>query len=625
MMARQLRRSWRYCLVASACALLAACGPSNTKQRAGKAPIAAQDKIAAKPVHPALTGTIAEFAALAPSCAQPTRVEGYGVVANLPNTGSADMPPQVRQLLVEQLYQEGVGSPMNGTANISPEDILSTRQIGAVTVWGYIPAMASEGTTFDLHISALPGTQTTSLAYGVLWTTDLRQIGLIDRGPTSSLIAKGRGPVFCNPYTNVDDPTAVKTNVREGRVMSGGIVLEDAPIYLQLYTPSYRITTLMQRVLNARFVYRPQTCNALSDSLVQLHLPPGYHDHPQEFVDLVTHMFLAQDVPGFTDRKTLELITALQKPDAPKMEISQALEGLGRPVLAQLRDQYTSADPAVRYYAARAGAALQDVEALAVLQTIALTEGDPYQYQSVSTVARYGELDRATGVLLSVMRSNNQRLRIAAYEGLVALKSPELHSYPVGRKFILDRVVCAGDPVIYATSSGEPRIALIGPEFELPTGMLYVSNDNYLTVSVEDQATAEAETEALKPKVEPAEGDRNKITRPVVKQAVEPVVLYYRGMMGDKAIKLRSRPFLSNVVAVLGDTPDPRNNHYNPTTPYIGLSYQRIVEMLASLTKQNLVAATFMMQQPQDNTPNLAQYAGGELRPDSDKQSAKTQ
>ena len=86
--------------ILAAATLLSAC--DNTKTRSGR-PILDPRDTAGEHMYPALQGTIAQYTVLVD--ALPLQVEGYGVVAELPGTGSGEMPPSVRELLTDMLYK----------------------------------------------------------------------------------------------------------------------------------------------------------------------------------------------------------------------------------------------------------------------------------------------------------------------------------------------------------------------------------------------------------------------------------------------------------------------------------------------------------------------------------------
>lgn len=585
---------FRHAVLLATAVSLAAMGLSacsdGAKARSGSAAVESRDLVAPT-LHPALRGTIAEFAVLAENA--PLPVEGYGLVAELPNTGSPEMPPTVRTLLTEQLYTAGAGSYTGGTQHLRPEDILASRGIAAVEVRGQIPPLARRGSTFDLFISAIPNTQTTSLEHGLLWTSEMKVIGLTADSMvdvSTRTIAKGRGPMFI-----VAPEAGKQANLRSGRVIGGGVVMENRDARFQAYTPSFRVTTGIERAINARWPNgRLKFAAAENDNVVTVRIPPEYNGDPQMFIDLVRHMYLAQDVPGFTQTKASELVRALYEADAPHRNISLALQGLGRTIIqSHLEAHYTSPNLTARFWAARAGAALSDVQGFIVLQDFATNPKLGMQLQAIDAitqVALQGETLRASTVLSELLKSTDLNVRLAAYNGLVMIGSPSVTTLNVSRKFMLDIVPCDAPPLIYASQTGAPRIALIGRGVMLPAGTLYVSKDNLLTVNVAEAAARIDNTGAMLA----AAAD---VKKP---EKNENTTLYWRGVLGDKTVSMKSTAHLVAVVSRLGYTPDPKSPEYDPRQVFIGASYQRIVDMLRAMTQDKLINAEFYLQPAPD-------------------------
>jgi hypothetical protein len=598
--------------IASAIALttalaLVGCGSSD-KSRAAKAPVAPQDLITV-PVYPALRGTIGQFAVFVDS--GPLPVEGWGIIGNLPGTGSGDMSPEVRAVLTDRLYREGAGSYVHGTQNINPERILASNQIAAVEVHGIIPPLARAGDNFDLTVKALPDTQTTSLSGGVLWTSELKLIGLrtdID----SRTIAQGRGPVFIPTAITQDAATqpAVLTRAqRTGIIIGGGVATEPREIRFQLLSPSFRIAGAIERAINSRFPARQKIANVESESLISLDIPAEFANEPAEFIDLVKHMYIEQEVPGFTERKAAELVTALSDPHAPLPEISRALQALGRSIAPDyLQPQYTSTNPTVRFWAGRAGAALNDVGGMVVLEEFANEQSSPFRelaVQSIVGISNAGDTMRATLSLMQLVNSANTADRIAGYTGLVRVGSRAIRTYEVSKKFFLDVVPSDGPPLIYATQTGKPRIALIGHDIHLPKDAFYVSPDNLLTINVTDPDAA-ADAAPADPKVLTASALTT--SSPEIAEATtqpanfsdpakkENVILYWRSPFGDHNVNMKSRAGLIDVIIHLAWAPDPTAQGFDPHVTYIGASYQRIVEMLASMCHDQLIESQFVLQ-----------------------------
>lgn len=596
--------------VAMAATLGVTAGCQEPKTRAGSPTLDARDRVGPK-VYPVLEGTVSQVAVLGTSA--PLRVQAWGIVAELPGTGSREMPPNVRAILTDELYKRRVGSYIEGTENIRPELLLSTDKIAVVEVHGAIPPMAPKGTYFDLSLVALPGTQTTSLEHGLLWTTDLKIIGLSESDTSMKTLAIGRGPVYMErvgqtvelasgpttaPATAPATQPGDKLNTRRGRVIGGGMVIDDMPVTLQLYVPSYRITSQIQRIVNARFPGRPPYASALNDTTVTLRIPPAYHANPQEFVDLVMHMYLGQEAPGFVDRKAGEILRALAEPDAPHRQLGLALQAMGRTIIDEhLRPSYTSENPTVRYYAARAGALMQDVQGMIVLEAIAHDGKDPYRFEAIASIGalgRAGETERATVSLGRLLADKETKVRLAAYEALRATGSPAVKSYWVPRKFQMDIVPCDAPTVIYVAQGQRPRIAILGRNMTLSPGMLYTSRDYMLTVNVPEydaQANAGAAPGAVAD--DSAKGITIRTGEPPLKDTV---TVFYRGAADEKAVTLKAPPYLPVLIARMAYTPDPRAEDYDPYRPYAGVSYQRVVEMLEGLVRQKAVAAEFVLE-----------------------------
>jgi hypothetical protein len=260
----------------------------------------------------------------------------------------------------------------------------------------------------------------------------------------------------------------------------------------------------------------------------------------------------------------------------------------------------------VRFWCARAGAALGDVGGLVVLSETTKDAKSPLRNQAVQSiieVSHNGDTVRATVALSELLNSPNPTDRIIGYGGLVAIRSPAVKTYSIAKKFLMDVVPSDGPPLIYATQSDAPRIALIGRHFTLPPGALYVSPDNLLTVNVLDDPAPESPASA-------APADPNVVTASALGATDAPsadataakdahkksVTLYWRSPTGDKTVNLKTSSNLPDVIARVAWSPDPLANDYDPSAEYIGVSYQRVVEMLSAMCADQSIDAKFVLQ-----------------------------
>jgi hypothetical protein len=565
------------CMIAAAGVLamaIAAC--SDQPKRPSRPPISLQDMHLKPSIYPALRGTISSVAVQAYD--SPLIVRAWGVVAGLPNTGSGEMPPAIRGILVNRLLKNGAGYLSRGTERYNPNRILNSREVAAVFVEGAIPPMATVGTHFDLYVTALPGTATTNLENGLLWPVPLRTH--IRKNLQTNSIAHGMGPVFCNPFDADGTLKKPAEIIRNGRVLGGGVVTSSLPVILELYSPSYRISALVQRIINERFGGYPAVASAENDMMIRLRIPSRYRRHPARFVRRVMSLYLQRDMPGFDTAQAAVLIKALRDPNAPDEKLALALEQLGRPIIPMLRLHYGSPQPAVRFFTVLAGSFIGDEDAIAELAKVATDPKSPFQHTAIEALSRTGDRINATLAYSKLLRSNNPDLQVLAYKGLVAIHSSHLYRQPFPGKFLMNVLPAASSSLIYVTSHRLPQIGIIGSIPVLVPGTLYISPHGSLTVNYPvAAATATA----------PA-------TAPAKEKASLPVMLYYRDPLTQKVVQMRCQPQLPAIITALASAPDPFSPKFNPNEPYIAISYQRLVAMLYTLCHSGELNATFRLE-----------------------------
>ena len=99
------------------------------------------------------------------------------------------------------------GSTAGGTTGIlaaTPEQVLASGTAAVVAIEGFIPPGAVRGTRFDVLVSSLPQTDTTSLEGGMLWTADLAQDGTNPENRFSRKLAAASGRIYLNPFDVTD-------------------------------------------------------------------------------------------------------------------------------------------------------------------------------------------------------------------------------------------------------------------------------------------------------------------------------------------------------------------------------------------------------------------------------------
>lgn len=564
------------CCAALCLAALAGCVSQNTKPGPPK-----YEQVDKRPVPPFMRGTLYEITNLQND--NPFLVSGWGLVVNLAGTGGSDqMPNTLKAYMAKELERRGFGSKlMPGYQDISPESVLHDRNNAVVAVYGWLPPGARKGDWFDVTVKAEG--EASSLARGTLYDTELTINGADPLRPTQkvNVWATSYGPVFVNPavalhFTQNPD-AATKKSLRTGTILAGGQVMADRPLLLRLRQPENRLSRNIEMRVNEYF-HQDKVCTAYDLGYCQLWVPKSYNGDWEHFAKLVLHLYV-NGSEAFGRAKARELIEEAEKPGAPLQDISYCLEGLGSyalpaigPVLA---DSATPTD--VRFAVARAAAYIDGPSEAAerVLHDIAQTPGNSFRLAAVQVLGRIPNSRRVNALLRDLLDSDQTTVRLEAYHILARNGDPAVESRvicsarePTNQKFVLDFVHSHGDPLIYATRSGVPRIAIFGevPQVTLP--LTFGAMDNHLMISS-------------------AAVGRD-------------VTLFYRDAQLRQPIQMSSPPGVADIVARLAGQIDDGTGQLDFTYAEVlailqGLSDQHKLRVTRSTGEQ--VAAAFMIQE----------------------------
>jgi hypothetical protein len=421
---------------------------------------------------------------------QPERLRGFGVVIGLGENGGSDCPTAIREYLLDYLGREFAPRDTAGMRpSYSPKEMLDSLDTAVVAVHGLVSPGAPTGTRFDLQVEAL-GTQTRSLEGGVLVMCELKRFNVDAGGKglvSGRTLAKARGLVFTNPIRG-DNPTLARESLRRGYILGGGKTMDNREVRLMLQEPSYALARKIERRINERFGQNPPIASAMSQGYLTLATPEEFKEEPQRFLELVTHLCL-ESSPALVDRKLQQLMLELDGSDEVLNHIALIWEGFGRTVIAQIQPLYTHNSPAVRFYAARTGLRLKDVNALAPLAQIAADPRHPCRLLAIRALGE-SEFPTASRRLTELLDDPDQEARIAAYEGL--LRQPrsgvETHRFlsaldPTQYNLTLDVVDSKAPPLIYVRRTLEPRIAVFGRDTPIILPVFYNHPDDGVTLN----------------------------------------------------------------------------------------------------------------------------------------------
>lgn len=526
-------------------------------------------------------GTVAEVAALVGAGDAP--IGAPGVVIGLIDTGSSEVPPALKNRLVKYLNgQLKLLTKLIGYEDVSVAQFLADKDTAIVDVEAVIPTGAPKGTAIDVLVRAAARTGTISLAGGYLLPQDLSWLASgSDTTAYKKTQAKAAGAIFINPFIDPDD-LQQRAKLRQGRILGGGVTTRGMPVRLQLYKPSYHMSNLLQRVINTRFdPVNKKVAQSRSASYLDITIPPVYRKHYGYFLQLVMHLPLRAGQGAYT-QKANEIAEALAQPDANHEALTLTWEAMGRGILPIIQKSYSSPNPAVRYYAARAGLRLSDT-ALAgrIVLEFASRDGNAFQLQAVEELGKHPDVISAGQVLRKLLDGDNELLRITAYEALLkrgdfqAVQRHAIDRGPFGDQsasFLLDVIDSGQNYVIYANQTLQPKFALFGEALPLANPLYY-----------------EATT-----------GDVTILSRPGEKDHEDPAcrvphVVVFRMLPGGRPSKRFIIPFrAAELIRVLGGMPRPDPKSLE--VPGLGLTYSQVVTIVSDMCKKGHIRAKFVLQ-----------------------------
>jgi hypothetical protein len=408
--------------------------------------------------------TIGMYAEIFASDAIP--VSGYALVGGLNGTGSSECPTQIRAYLQKYILQHLSG------AKVNVDDLISSLDTAVVIVEGMIPPAASKNQRFDVRVTALPGTQTTSLEGGWLYGVDLFE--LRQGGAGIKPFATAEGPVF------TDSAIPGSQDPRTGYVLGGGTVIEEYKVNLALRLPDYRIVSQIRNRINERFGY--EIAVALAPGSIELRIPTKYLEAKGRFIQLVRATYLV-GAPELTEKRIMTHIEKLaSSKDKNASEI--ALEAIGNAALPKLTALLNSSDPEVRFRAARCMFNLGDQKGREALWGIAADKESSYRLEAVGALVNTSAGQDVTSMLQSLLRDNDLSIRLIAYDNLVRLKDTSVSRKLIADSFYLDQVTQAGKPAILVSRRIQPRVALLGSPIYCRSNVFIETPDGTITINV---------------------------------------------------------------------------------------------------------------------------------------------
>jgi len=403
---------------------------------------------------------------------EPIEVEGYGLMGGLRGTGSSQCPPQIRRYLQQYILKN-----LPGKTNISA--LIDSADTAVVYVCGKIPPIAAKGENFDLKVTALPGTETTSLEGGILWGADLRAKSRF--AGTSKVLAKAEGPIYIDKIdSDQKDKSAINpADKRSGFILAGGKVLDDYHVILLIRQKDYKLTSRIRDRINERFGYG--IAKATMPGQINLSILTKYKERKQKFISLVRATYLTEDISS-TNQRVEQLLKLLEtSKDKDSIEIS--IEATGNISADKVASVLNSADSEVRFRAARYLLNVGDDRGLEILRETAFDITSPFRKAAIEAIGTAARRNDAASILQSLMRDDDFEIRLAAFEQLSRLDDVSITRKLIGRNFYLEETAGTDYKNIYVSRSDRPYIILLGGPMYCVDGSFIQSEDGNITIN----------------------------------------------------------------------------------------------------------------------------------------------
>lgn len=490
---------------------------------------------------PDLGPTIGSLAEVAPPGAIP--VEGFGLVGNLPGTGSAICPPSVRAYLRSYILTQLPSRAVN------VDDLINSNTTAVVMLDGVIPPLASRGDSFDVRVSLIRGSEATSLLGGWLYGAEMRPQG--PGGQASRPLATVDGSLYVN-LVGTDEPDLISAHL-----LGAGRVSNDYFAVISLPSADYALASSIRNRLSER--YGPDVPRAVSPRAIEYAVPPAYSHRKGRFLAVVAATYMNESPELTAVRADWFVQQLVSGRNAEQSEI--ALEAIGRGCLSRLAPLLESQNEETRFRAARVMLNLRDDRAVPVLRQIALDPRSAYRAEALETVVASARRTDATLLLRRLLQDRDQQVVLAAYEHLRRLGDASIVQEFVGRSFYLERVVETSHRAIFVSRRGAPRVVIFGAPLRCRDSVFVESPDGTVTIDAR-----------------PDEGYVSLRRRNPRRQ----------GIIGP----VRTGLALSEVIRALGAEP---TRDEEGRLLGLGVSYAEVVSLLERLCSSEAVAAEFWL------------------------------
>ena len=405
---------------------------------------------------------------------RPFKVESIALVTGLRNTGSDPAESPQRDILLGEMRRREVANP---------NTILASPTTSMVLVRAYLPPGVRKGDRVDLEVIVPPRSETTDLQGGWLMPTRLTEMAVLEgRLQTGHDRAMAQGYVMTNALIEgSNDPVAAK----RGKVLGGGVALQSRPLGLALRSEhkSVRNSSLLSASVNRRFSIfdeaniKQGVATPLRDNYIELEIYPAYRHNLWRYVRVVNEIPLKEGPGGHLKRLESLGKQLLEPTSAARAAVK--LEAIGNEAIPTLEAGLQSDNDEVRFYSAEALAYLDHPPAARTLAMLA-TKEPAFRWHALTALAAMNDLD-ATEELVELLHVESAETRYGAFRAIVTRNSqdPAIRGGILGDQMALHSVSSNGPQLVHISRSRKAEVVIFGDVRMKP---LVLATDNHVTV-----------------------------------------------------------------------------------------------------------------------------------------------
>jgi flagellar basal body P-ring protein FlgI len=395
-------------------------------------------------------------------------IDGYSLVGGLRKTGSSQCPVAIRNYLTRYIVAK---AQRFGVGSSNAEGLINSLDTAVVLVEAVMPVATATSNYFDVKVTALPSTQTSSLDFGWLYGTEMQVKGTF--GFKMEILGDAEGPLFFDKISSSD------YDKKTGYILAGGKNLGTYKIVLTLKKSDFLNAYNIRNRINER--YGKDIANASSANRIEISIPEKYNFKRQKFISLIKAIYLTETSELNAQRAKFYSKRLLESQNRQDSEI--ALEAIGLASIAELKPLIDSNDQDVALRAARCMLNLRDNTGLSKLKQIAQDEKSACRVEALEAIAFGGTKNDTITISRLVLRDKSFDVKLAAYEQMRELSDSIITREIVGKNFYIEEVMQPGKKIIYVTRSGQPRIVLFGDRIFCNNDIFIESADGEITVT----------------------------------------------------------------------------------------------------------------------------------------------